>query len=60
MRFPFTFMGLMSVGLAVWATAYLVLRRPTDPVEVGVAATTIVLALGFGAYVLLRRFRRQA
>ena len=58
MRFPFTFMGLMALGLGLWVVVYLTGHRGLDPGSQGIAATTVVLSWGFAAYVLIRRIRR--
>jgi hypothetical protein len=57
-RFPFTFMGLMALGIGVWVLAYLVVHRGLDPGSQVVAIATILISWGFGAYVLIRRVRR--
>ena len=58
MRFPFTFMGLMALGLGLWVLVYLAGHPLLDPASRGIAAVTLVLAWGFAAYVLIRRIRR--
>ena len=58
MRFPFTFMGFLALGIGLWVGVYLALHRELDPVSQGLAAGTGVVCLGFGAYVLIRRLRR--
>lgn len=58
MRFPFTFMGVMALGIGVWVAFYLASHRGLDPFSVGIAALTAVISFGFGAYVLIRRVRR--
>ena len=58
MRFPFTFIGLMALGLGLWVLAYLAGHRGLDPGSQGIAAATVVLAWGLAAYVLIRRIRR--
>jgi hypothetical protein len=57
-RFPFTFMGVMAVGIGMWAVAYLSVHRNLDPASQVIVACTIVLFWGFGGYVLIRRIRR--
>jgi hypothetical protein len=57
-RFPFTFMGVMALGIGLWVVAYLSVHRNLDPVSQGIAASTILLFWGFGGYVLIRRIRR--
>ena len=58
MRFPFTFMGVMALGMGLWVGFYLAGHRQLDPVSQAIAAVTAVGSLGFGAYVLIRRVRR--
>ncbi len=58
MRFPFTFMGVMALGIGVWVAFYLVSHPGMDPLSEGIAALTAVISFGFGAYVLIRRVRR--
>ena len=58
MRFPFTFMGLMALGLGLWALVYLAGHRGLDAASQGIAAFTVVISWGFAAYVLIRRVRR--
>jgi len=57
-RFPFTFMGVMALGIGVWVAFYLVGHRGMDPVAEGIAAFTALVSFAFGAYVLIRRVRR--
>jgi hypothetical protein len=57
-RFPFTFMGLMALGLGLWVLVYLAGHRELDTAAQGIAAFSVVLSWGFAAYVLIRRVRR--
>ena len=57
MRFPFTFMGLMALGLGLWVLVYLAGHRGLDPGSQGIAAATVVLCWGFASYVLIRRIK---
>jgi hypothetical protein len=57
-RFPFTFMGLMALGLGLWVLIYLAGHRGLDPASQGIGAATIALSWGFAGYVLIRRVRR--
>jgi hypothetical protein len=56
-RFPFTFMGLLSIGLAAWAGIYLALHPPQDTVTLVAAGLGTLLALGLGIYVIVQRLR---
>ncbi|MDQ2942381.1 MAG: hypothetical protein M3R21_01770 [Candidatus Dormibacteraeota bacterium] len=58
MRFPFTFMGLMALGLGVWVLVYLAGHPLLDRASQAIAAVTVILTFGFAAYVLVRRIRR--
>jgi hypothetical protein len=57
-RFPFTFMGFMALGIGLWVLVYLAGHRSLDPVAQGIAGVTIVVSWGFSGYVLFRRVRR--
>lgn len=57
MRFPFTFMGGMTLGIGLWIVAYLALHRNIDSASRDVALGTAVLCFGFGVYVVIRRLR---
>jgi hypothetical protein len=57
-RFPFTFMGLMAVGIGLWVVVYLAGHRGLDLASQAMAAATAAGCFGFGAYVLIRRVRR--
>jgi len=57
-RFPFTFMGVMAIGIGVWVVAYLAGHRGLDQTTQAWAAATALVCFGFGAYVLIRRVRR--
>ncbi len=57
-RFPFTFMGAMALGIGLWVFAYLAGHRAMDLVSQEIAGATGLVCLGFGAYVLIRRVRR--
>jgi hypothetical protein len=57
MRFPFAFMGWLSIGLAVFAAIYLAVHPPKDFFTLAVAGIGDVLALGLGIYVLVQRLR---
>jgi hypothetical protein len=57
LRFPFTFMGVMALGIGVWVAFYLAAHPGMDPLAEGVAVFTALISFGFGAYVLIRRVR---
>ena len=57
-RFPFTFMGLMAIGIGLWVVAYLAAHRGLDQTSEVLAAVTAGVCFGFGGYVLIRRVRR--
>jgi hypothetical protein len=58
LRFPFTFMGVMALGIGLWVLAYMAGHPSLDPVSQAIAAATVLISWAFGAYVLIRRFRR--
>ena len=58
LRFPFTFMGLMALGIGIWVLAYLAGHRSLDSGSQAIAAATVLISWAFGIYVLVRRFRR--
>ncbi|HEY1420158.1 MAG TPA: hypothetical protein VGG90_05560 [Candidatus Dormibacteraeota bacterium] len=58
MRFPFTFMGLVALGIGLWVFAYLAGHRALDAGSQEIAGATGLVCIGFGAYVLIRRMRR--
>lgn len=55
MRFPFTFMGVMSLLLGIWIMLYFVIRQPDGPVSGGIEVATAVVMIGFGSWVVWRR-----
>ena len=58
MRFPFTFMGIVSLAIGVFVVAYLAGHRALDPAATWMAAAAGAVAFGFGVYVLVRRMLR--
>lgn len=58
LRFPFTFMGLMALGIGIWVLAYLAGHRGLDPESQAIAAATVLISWSLGAYVVVRRLRR--
>ena len=57
-RFPFTFMGLMALGIGLWVVVYLAAHRGLDPLAEALASATALVCFAFGGYVLARRLRR--
>ena len=57
MRFPFTFMGLLSLAFGAWIAGYFLVHRSSDPAVAGSGWAAALLMLGFGVYVLVRRLR---
>jgi hypothetical protein len=55
MRFPFTFMGLLSVAMGAWIGAYALSHPSRDGVTVGLEVVPAVLFVAFGGWVLYRR-----
>jgi hypothetical protein len=58
LRFPFTFMGVLGLAIALWIVVYLAVHPGLDPASRSLALGTAVACLAFGAYVLIRRVRR--
>lgn len=58
MRFPFTFLGAMALGIGLFVVVYLAGHRSLDPVSEALAGATALACFGFGAYVVIRRARR--
>ncbi|MEP7105052.1 MAG: hypothetical protein ABI838_04320 [Chloroflexota bacterium] len=58
MRFPFTFMGLMSLTFGAWILLYLALHRPEGPISGGIEVAMAFTMVAFGSFVLWRRIRR--
>ncbi len=58
MRFPFTFMGVMALGIGFWVVFYLSGHPGLDPLSEGIAGLTAVISFAFAGYVLIRRVRR--
>ena len=55
MRFPFTFMALLSLAMGVWILGYVRVGAPIDPVARGIAAGAGLSFLVVGGYLLVRR-----
>lgn len=58
MRFPFTFLGIISLAIGIWVVVYLAAHRALDPVSQDLALATAVVCFGFAVYVLIRRVAR--
>lgn len=58
LRFPFTFMGLMALGIGIWVVVYLAGHRGLDPAAQTIAGATVLISWSFALYVLVRRVRR--
>ena len=48
----------MALGTGLWVVVYVAGHPDLDPVARGIAATTVLICLAFGAYVVIRRVRR--
>jgi len=59
-RFPFTFMGVLSVALGVWIFLYFLIRKPDGPVSGGIEVATAFVMVAFGSWVVWRRLTRGA
>ncbi len=55
MRFPFTFMGALSLLFGAWVGAYTLLHKPADTATLAVELISAAILLGFGGYVVYRR-----
>ena len=58
MRFPFTFMGFMSLFLGAWILVYFMIRKPDGPVSGGIEVATAFVMVAFGSWVVYRRLTR--
>jgi hypothetical protein len=58
MRFPFTFMGVVSLVIGLWIFIYLVTHQPLEPFSGGLALATAFINVAFGSFVVARRLRR--
>jgi hypothetical protein len=56
-RFPFIFMGFMSLGLGLWILLYFIVSRPDGPVSGGIEVATAFTMVAFGSWVVWRRLR---
>lgn len=57
MRFPFTFMGLLSIALGAWIVAYAVFHPAHDAFVLGLELVPAAALLTFGGWILVRRLR---
>ena len=48
----------MAIGIGIWVAVYIAGHPGLDPGSVWMAYATALGALGFGAYVIVRRLRR--
>jgi hypothetical protein len=55
MRFPFTFMGLLSIALGAWIVGYLILHPARDGLTVGLEVVPALALFAFGGWLLYRR-----
>ena len=58
MRFPFTFMGLLSIGLGAWIVGYGALHPTDDPVSTALELVPALGLIAFGGWLLYRRVTR--
>ena len=54
-RFPFTFMGLLSLALGAWIVGYLLLHTSGDGVTTGLEVVPALALFGFGGWLLYRQ-----
>jgi hypothetical protein len=55
MRFPFTFMGLLSVALGAWIAGYALFHPSRDGVTVVLEVVPAAALVLFGGWLLYRR-----
>lgn len=55
MRFPFTFMGLLSVALGAWIGGYALFHPTGDGVTVALEVVPAAALEAFGAWLIYRR-----
>ena len=56
-RFPFTFMGWVSLFFGGWIFFYLAFHPPYGPVTAGIEVMIAFAMVAFGSGVLWRRYR---
>lgn len=54
-RFPFTFMGLLSLALSAWIVGYVLLHPSRDGLTVGLEMLPALTLFVFGGWLLYRR-----
>jgi putative Mn2+ efflux pump MntP len=57
-RFPFTFIGVLALGMGVWVGFYTIQHPVRDGVTLAMEIFSGVLLIGFGSYVIYRRLAR--
>lgn len=57
MRFPFTLMGVVSLGFGLWTASYFATHGGFDPFVAGSGWAAAAAMTGFGAYLVVRRLR---
>jgi hypothetical protein len=57
LRFPFTFIGILSLALGVWIFLYFIFARPDGPVSGGIEVAAGFVMIAFGSWVVWRRLR---
>ncbi|MGH7911554.1 MAG: hypothetical protein ACREOV_07515 [Candidatus Dormibacteraceae bacterium] len=55
MRYPFLFMGILSLALGVMFLVWFVVLKPDGPVSGGIEFAMAFLMIAFGSYVVWRR-----
>lgn len=54
-RFPFLFMGFLSLALGVFLLAYFAVLKPDGPVSGGIEFAFAFFMIAFGSWVIWRR-----
>ena len=57
-RFPFTFMGVLSLALGVWIFVFFLIRKPDGPVSGGIEIAMAFVMVAFGSWVVWRRLTK--
>ena len=58
MRFPFTFMAVLSIALGAWIGSYVLLHPTGDPVLLGLELLPAITLVAFGGWLLYRRLAK--